>query len=102
MPYISEDDRKELDDAIDQLTLAIKNISTLDHPDDFSIYLGRINYCFSRVIAGVMGRVSYSKIAMATGVLENIKQEYYRRVASFYEDQKIISNGDIPEYKKFV
>jgi hypothetical protein len=59
-----------------------------------------INYCFSRVLYQVMGNVSYSKIAMATGVLENIKQEFYRRVAETYEDKKIAENGDIKEYKK--
>jgi hypothetical protein len=47
-----------------------------------------------------MKDISYSKIAMATGVLENIKQEFYRRVASPYEDKKINENGDIREYKK--
>jgi hypothetical protein len=45
-----------------------------------------------------MGEVSYSKIAIATGVLENIKQEFYRRVAEKYEDKKIKINGDIQEY----
>ena len=99
MPYISEEERENLDSAIDQLTLAIKNINSLDNPNDFSVYLGRINYCFSRVLSGVMGKVSYSKIAMATGVLENIKQEFYRRVAEKYEDSKILTHGDIKEYK---
>jgi hypothetical protein len=47
-----------------------------------------------------MGTPSYPKIAIITGVLENIKQEYYRRVASTYEDQKISQNGDIKEYKR--
>jgi hypothetical protein len=37
---------------------------------------------------------------MITGVLENIKQEFYRRAASSYEDKKIIENGDIKEYKR--
>jgi hypothetical protein len=36
---------------------------------------------------------------MITGVLENIKQEFYRRVAENYENKKIIQNGDIKEYK---
>ena len=31
-------------------------------------------------------------------MLENVKQEFYRRVASSYEDQKIIENGDVKEY----
>ena len=46
-----------------------------------------------------MGQTSYSKIAMVTGVLENVKQEFYRRIAASYEDKKIVENGDIKEYK---
>jgi hypothetical protein len=99
MPYISEIERKELDDAIEVLTKAIQNSREAD-AFDFSSYLGKINYCFSRVIAGLMGRLSYKNIAMITGVLENIKQEFYRRAASPYEDNKILANGDIPEYRK--
>lgn len=101
MPYVSEEDRAELDDCIDQLTGCIRDIKhSLNNPHDFSIYLGRINYCFSRVIGGLMGNPSYTKIAMITGVLENIKQEFYRRIAEPYENQKIVQNGDIKEYRK--
>ena len=100
MPYIKEEDREELDRSIDQLTNSIYDIkNSLDNPHDFSIYLGRINYSFSRILGGLMGSPSYTKIAMITGVLENIKQEFYRRVAETYEDKKIVENGDIKEYK---
>jgi hypothetical protein len=47
-----------------------------------------------------MGTPSYTKVAMITGVLENVKQEFYRRVAESYEDKKIVENGDIKEYKR--
>ena len=101
MPYIDEDERKELDFAIDiMVDNILDNKTSLNNPHDFSNFLGRINYCFSRVICGVMKEPSYKKIAMATGVLENIKQEFYRRLASKYEDAKIVSHGDIPEYRK--
>jgi hypothetical protein len=101
MPYIKEEERLELDNTIELMIEAIRNNNTsLNNPHDFANYLGRINYCFSRIVSGVMGSVSYSKIAMATGVLENIKQELYRRIAASYEDSKIIENGDIKEYKK--
>lgn len=101
MPYIDEDERKELDFAIDiMVDNILDNKTSLNNPHDFSNFLGRINYCFSRVICGVMKEPSYKKIAMVTGVLENIKQEFYRRLASKYEDNKIVSNGDIPEYRK--
>lgn len=67
--------------------------------DQFLDLSGDINYCVTRIVNGVMGQPNYPKIAVVTGVLENIKQEFYRRLAAKYEDQKIISNGDIKEYK---
>lgn len=97
MPYIDTIERIALDDSINNIVETIKNIE----PNcDFSKNLGRINYVVSRMVAGIMGDVSYSKIAMATGVLENIKQEFYRRVAGPYEDLKIYQNGDIEEYSQ--
>ena len=101
MPYIDEEERKELDECINHLTKCIVDTKVgLRNPMNLSNFLGRINYCFSRIIMGVMKEVSYKNIAMITGVLENIKQEFYRRLASKYEDAKIVSNGDIPEYRK--
>lgn len=95
MPYIKEEKREELDPCIDNL------IRCLDPEKDLIIdnILGNINYTFSRILGGLMGTPSYDKIAMITGVLENIKQEFYRRVAEPYEDKKILENGDIKEYK---
>jgi len=100
MPYINEDERPELDLAIENMIKSIFNDKTsISNPNDFSNFLGRINYCFSRVIMGIMKNTSYKNISMATGVLENIKQEFYRRIAEPYEDKKINENGDIKEYK---
>lgn len=108
MPYISEENRKLLDNSISTMVLALKR--TIDDGNIFGRdplsneevlkILGNINYCFSRVSSNVMGDVSYGKVAMITGVLENIKQEFYRRVAENYEDLKIKENGDIPEYER--
>lgn len=100
MPYINEEERLELDENIERMIKCISETKAhLNNPQDFSNFLGRINYCFSRILMGVMKNVSYKNIAMATGVLENIKQEFYRRIASPYEDKKITENGDIKEYK---
>jgi len=95
MPYVSEENRRHLNDCIDNMADVLKQNNL-----EFHNVLGNINYCFSRVLSQVMGDVSYSKIAMATGVLENIKQEFYRRIGVSLEDKKIIENGDIPEYKR--
>lgn len=100
MPYINEDERNELDSLIEDVVTLIKDTKTrVNDTDDFKNHLGRINYVFSRVLSGVMGKINYANIAMATGVIENIKQEFYRRLASVYEDAKIKQNGDIKEYK---
>ena len=101
MPYIKEDRRFHLDGCIDTMVDCLKGKLVLpDDPKSLSNILGDINYCFSRIIVRVMGDISYSKIAMITGVLENIKQEFYRRAASPYEDKKLAENGDIPEYNR--
>jgi hypothetical protein len=109
MPYINESDRSILDKEINALVLALKatalenqNIfenESLSNEQLLSI-VGNINYCISRLCGSIMGKISYPKIAIITGVLENTKQEFYRRVATKYEDAKIVSNGDIPEYKR--
>ena len=101
MPYIDKDERPELDNAIQTIVEAIRaNKVNLNNPHDISSHLGRINYAFSRILCNLMGNPSYNKIAMITGVIENIKQEFYRRIASPYEDQKINQNGDIKEYRR--
>lgn len=98
MPYIDETSRKVLDRYIDDLADAITNCSELDNENVMTV-LGDMNYCVSRLFGKVMGDTSYAKVAMLTGVLENIKQEFYRRVAVPYEEEKIVQNGDIREYK---
>jgi hypothetical protein len=36
-----------------------------------------------------------------TGVFRNVADEFYRRVASPYEDQQIRANGDVPLYDAY-
>ena len=98
MPYIDEKNRKVLDGAINDLANIITNFGDLENEDLLRI-LGDLNYCISRLIGITTGNTSYAKIAMITGVLENVKQEFYRRVAVPYEEEKIVTNGDIKEYK---
>lgn len=99
MPYIKEKDRIDLDSCINEMIKCLGEGKNLND-SDFLLTAGKINYCFSRIVAGIMGSTSYAKIAIITGVLENVKQEFYRRVASPYEDLKIVQNGDIKEYKR--
>ena len=109
MPYISETNRGLLDDHIEDLALKIMELSQKSEygASSYSLnnwevcgLLGDINYSISRLCSKIMGDPTYSKIAMITGVLENVKQEYYRRIAVPYEENKMAQNGDIREYKK--
>lgn len=99
MPYIKHESRTFLDGCIENMLRCLTDGNELTE-QELAAILGEINYCFSRILVRCMNKPSYNKIAMITGVLENIKQEFYRRVAEPYEDIKIISNGDIPEYRK--
>ena len=98
MPYINESARVELDSCIDNMVDCLTHGNDVSN-EEFTTLLGEINYTFSRILAKSMGQTSYSKIAMITGVLENVKQEFYRRIATSYEEKKIIENGDIKEYR---
>jgi hypothetical protein len=111
MPYIKEDSRIPLDECINDMITCLQlsafkaskqnnQLNNLSNKDFLNI-CGDINYTFSRILGGLMGEPSYSKIALITGVLENIKQEFYRRVAASYENTKINENGDIKEYRRF-
>jgi hypothetical protein len=91
MPYISKEDRINLDPIVD---IAAKVLERKPLEES----LGDLNYLFSRILGQAIGKVSYKKIAIATGVLENVKQELYRRLATPYEEEKISQNGDIREY----
>lgn len=79
MPYITEEEKRELE--------AGKPIKTA----------GRLNYTLTMVIKNYWVNSSrrYSEINDILGALEGAKQEFYRRVAVPYEEIKIRSNGDV-------
>ena len=59
---------------------------------------GNLNYVFTRLLLSVYGdkdTTRYSNINDAMGLLECVKQEFYRKVAAPYEDQKEFDNGGI-------
>ena len=82
MPYINENSRYEIDESVEELIRAIGSP-------------GKLNYAITRLILLYAPKPNYSEIATITGVLENVKQEYYRRLAAPYEDNKIKENGDV-------
>lgn len=85
MPYIKQEDRNRLIPVINDLVGLLKNAPA-----------GEINYVFSTVIWRLFEKeTKYSKANELIGVLECIKQEFYRRKVATYEDKKIAENGDV-------
>ena len=84
MPYIKKEERAVLDRYINALREFIANE-------------GELNYTITRLCDSFMNwhGKSYAEINKIIGVLECVKQEFYRRVASPYEDTKIDENGDV-------
>jgi len=87
MPYIKKEERQELDKLLQPLIdfLKTKGIEEVD---------GQINYTFTKVLASLY-KPRYFNYNRAMGVLECIKQEFYRRVVAPYEDKKKEENGDV-------
>ena len=94
MPYITEDLRAELDDAIAGLLDSIQQATELS--GDAENLGGVLNYTITKILDGVHpGR--YKDFERLIGMLECCKMELYRRKIAPYEDEKIASNGDVYE-----
>lgn len=87
MPYIGLKRRMNFDHDIDSLAQKLGFMG--NNPGD-------LNYVITSLVHSVWkADPKYETVAKLTGVLENVKQEFYRRKAVPYEDSKIRQNGDL-------
>lgn len=56
---------------------------------------GICNYIITRLLKDIIYPQSYHDYNEVIGILECVKQEFYRRAVAPYEDKKIEQNGDI-------
>ncbi len=91
MPYIPQEQRKELEDALTHMEQALSKAVKGLPPD------GALNYVFTRLIQKVLipTTPSYLLLERVTGLLECCKLEFYRRCAAPYENTKTKQNGDV-------
>lgn len=80
MPYINESARRLLAAGVNA-----------------PITPGELNYAITQLVVGFQQRrgLNYQTINDIVGALEGAKLEFYRRVATPYEDGKIQTNGDV-------
>lgn len=88
MPYIEPERRPPIDKLLDPLIDYLKTV-----PDEYLD--GDLTYVFYKAAVRLYQPVRYKKITRVKGVLDNTKDEYYRRIAFPYEDKKIKLNGDV-------
>ena len=91
MPYIAQEDRPELDPAIEKLVDAVRERAS----EREGTFEGYLNYALTRLVLGVLPSAVTHRSPASTGVLENVKQEFYRRYAAPYEDEQIDKSGDV-------
>ena len=86
MPYIPKEERKRYDDLINEL------VSRL--PSDITQIDGHLNYIITKMLKMVY-KPRYFNYNRAIGLLECVKQEFYRVVVSPYEEWKRKEAGDV-------
>ncbi len=88
MPYIAKSDRPQYQEIVQQLAAMI--------PQDRMARPGHINYVVSLLLDKIYGNaMRYADHNEVIGVLECIKDEFYRRKTAPYEDKKILEEGDL-------
>jgi hypothetical protein len=92
MPYIKNEERKKYEKLIQDLVDTLLNAGV----DQNLATVGDVNYVISSVIWKLFDKkTSYTNGNNLIGVLECVKQEFYRRKLAPYEEEKIKENGDI-------
>jgi len=88
MPYIKQEDRKRYDELIVDLAIVLGEIPEEDRD-------GHINYVITKLFKILYAPPKYKRYNRAMGVLECIKQEFYRIFIAPYENIKIAENGAV-------
>ena len=87
MPYTKKEDRKKWEGVISDVDTLLKDSKAKE---------GELNYLITSILKLVYStNPSYAQFNNAIGLLECIKQEFYRRDVASYENTKIDENGDL-------
>lgn len=98
MPYIKQELREQIDQAINLLASSISHAAITQNPVSIDAQLpGILNYTITSLINSLYGldEIRYQHHNSIIGMLECCKQEFYRRATAPYEDKCIEKNGDV-------
>ena len=84
-PYIKQEHRKALD-------LLLKEFNSYT----IASY-GEMNYVITKILLDCLPCASYQDYQAIIGLLECVKQEFYRKRVAHFEDEKCKLNGEVYE-----
>jgi uncharacterized protein DUF6899 len=90
MPYLTQDDRLKFNRLLIELGEQLQTS-------------GELNYCIARLTMEFLKKirgpqVTYHDLSRIHGVLQDVANEYYRKVMAPYEDNKEKENGEVFYY----
>lgn len=88
MPYITDGDKQEMNDAINSLLNFIES-------------KGDLNYAICELVGRAIleSGLSYEIISEKIDAVHDAETELRRRLLESYENIKMIKNGDVPSFK---
>ncbi len=88
MPYITRPERSFLSSSIHNMINAL---------NEAEFKKGALNYTITRLVHAYLmfHGTRYDTLSDITGVLNDVKTEFERRIIAPYEDKKIKENGDV-------
>jgi len=90
MPYIKREERSVYQEHIAELARLVPN-ERMSRP-------GHMNYIISLLLNKVYGSdIRYADHNEIIGLLSCVQAEFYRRYTAPYEDEKVISEGDLED-----
>ena len=88
MPYIKDKEKREMSDTIDDLRRWI-------------LSKGDLNYAICELVGRLIlddEKISYTKMSNWISGVHDAEVELNRRLLAYYEDLKIVENGDVPSF----
>jgi len=91
MPYIKNEDKHEMSDAINDLKMFIES-------------KGDLNYAICELVGRLIDddTLSYTKISEWIDGVHDAECELRRRILTPYEVSKMVQNGDVPSFESIL
>lgn len=92
MPYIKQELREEL---APEIFAFIEKVNKIYEQNPSNTRDGLLNYSFTTMLHHIYPKNKYHELNEIIGMMECMKQEFYRTRIGPYENEKMQENGDV-------